>query len=83
MIEKELVVNIKTGLHARPTAQLVKGLSQYSSTVILEVKEKKYNAKSIMGVMSAAIYEGTQVRVIIDGADEEETLEWISHFFSS
>jgi catabolite repression HPr-like protein/phosphocarrier protein len=80
MIEKEITITIKDGLHARPAAELVKNLSQFSSSVQIYNGSREYNAKSILSMMSASFREGQIIKVIVNGTDEEETVTWLTSF---
>lgn len=80
MVEKEIEVQLKTGLQARPAALFVQEANRFKSEVYLEKEGKKVNAKSIMGLMSLAIGAGTTVKVIVEGRDEVETLDALEKF---
>ncbi|MGY3715921.1 HPr family phosphocarrier protein [Sutcliffiella cohnii] len=80
MIEKDIVVRLKEGVHARPAATLVKGLSQFQSDVTFLVKGKNINAKSILGLMSVAIRENEEIKVKVNGTDEMETFQYIENY---
>ncbi len=75
MVEKQVEVQLKTGLQARQAALFVQEANRYSSDVYLEKGEKKVNAKSIMGIMSLAISKGTNITISADGADEKAAVE--------
>ncbi len=83
MITKEIVINIPTGLEARPVALLVQVASQYECSIHVESNEKKVNAKSIMGMMSLGIASGESVTVFADGPDEKAAIENIEKYLSS
>ena len=70
MIERELTVTNRLGLHARATAKLVQVLAAFRSSVTLTAKGREINAKSIMGVMLLAAGQGTPVRLRVEGEDE-------------
>lgn len=70
MVKKSVTMNCE-GLEARPIAMLVQRASQFSSSVYLEVGNKKINAKSIMGMMSLNVSGGDEITIITEGADEE------------
>jgi len=74
MVEKQVVVKLKTGLQARPAALFVQEANRFSSEVFLEKDGKKVNAKSIMGLMSLAVSSGTEVNLIVNGSDEEAAI---------
>ena len=81
MIERDLTVTNRLGLHARATAKLVQLLSQYRSTVTLTAKGREVNAKSIMGVMLLAAGQGTVVTVRTDGPDEAAAMDAVAALF--
>jgi len=81
MIERELLVTNRLGLHARATARLVKVLSGYRSNATLTAKGREVNAKSIMGVMLLAAGPGTSVLLRVDGADETSAASAVADLF--
>jgi len=83
MITKEMVIKIPEGLDARPVALLVQVASQYECSIYVESKNKRVNAKSIMGMMSMGITSGETVIVTADGPDEEAAIENIEKYLSS
>lgn len=82
MIERELVVANKLGLHARATAKLVQLLSRFRSQATLIAKGREVNAKSIMGVMLLAAGPGTPVRLRVEGEDEADAAEAVADLFA-
>ena len=46
--------------------------SRFVSNVYLETVNSRYNAKSIMGMMTLGLDDGESVTVITDGPDEEK-----------
>lgn len=70
----EVVVKSKQGLHARPASIIVDLASKYSGEVYLIKKENRFNAKSIMNIMSMGLLEGDvlQIEVIGDNSEEME-----------
>jgi len=81
MIERELLVANKLGLHARATAKLVQVLSGFRCNATLVAKGREVNAKSIMGVMLLAAGHGTQVVLRLEGEDEAAAMEAAAALF--
>ncbi len=81
MLERELTVSNRLGLHARATAKLVQVLSSYRCNATLAAKGREVNAKSIMGVMLLAAGQGTPVTVRIDGDGEAEAMDAVASLF--
>ncbi|MGY1410921.1 MULTISPECIES: HPr family phosphocarrier protein [unclassified Luteimonas] len=81
MIERELLIANKLGLHARATAKLVQVLAGFHSNATLIAKGREVNAKSIMGVMLLAAAHGTKVVLRLEGEDEAEAMESAAALF--
>lgn len=82
MVERSVVIKLKTGLQARPAAQFVQEANKYQSEIFLTKDGKKVNAKSIMGIMSLALASGTEVVLTAEGKDEQEALDALANFIS-
>ena len=83
MIKKPITIHLSTGLEARPVAQLVQVASQYDSSVYVEVKNKKVNAKSIMGMMTLGLDAGEEITLSANGDDENAAMESIEQYLSN
>ena len=81
MLEHEFIVSNRLGLHARATAKLVQALSSFRCNATLSAKGREVNAKSIMGVMLLAAGQGTQVKLRVEGDDEEHAAEAVVSLF--
>jgi phosphocarrier protein len=81
MLEKEIVVSNRLGLHARASAKLVQLVQGFKSTVWLISKGREVNAQSIMGVMMLAAGIGTALTVRTDGPDEQTALDAVIDLF--
>ena len=81
MLERELTVTNRLGLHARATAKLVQELAPFRCNVTLSAKGREVNAKSIMGVMMLAAGKGTPVTVRVDGEGEAEAMDAVVALF--
>ncbi|NLP45691.1 MAG: HPr family phosphocarrier protein [Epulopiscium sp.] len=82
MIEKEIIVNISSGLEARPAALFVQVASKFNSHIYVVINEKKVNAKSIMGMMSLGVIEGEKIIIGADGEDEEQAMAELIKFLT-
>ena len=81
MIERELLIGNRLGLHARATAKLVQVLSGFRCNATLTAKGREVNAKSIMGVMLLAAGMGTPVLLRVDGDDEADAAAAVADLF--
>ncbi|MFT4192389.1 MAG: HPr family phosphocarrier protein [Comamonas sp.] len=74
MLQQNITISNKLGLHARASAKLTKLAGSFACEVFLSRGERRVNAKSIMGVMMLAAGKGTEVKVETDGVDEQAAL---------
>lgn len=82
MVVKDIQVNLEHGLEARPIALLVQEASKYDSKIYIQSKDRRVNAKSIMGMMTLALDNGETLEVSADGDDEQVAVNGIEHFLS-
>ena len=75
MIEREVTIVNKLGLHARAAAKLVSTASGFGSSIDVKRDTQQVNGKSIMGVMMLAASKGTRLILKVDGEDEEQAME--------
>jgi phosphocarrier protein HPr len=83
MIQEDLIITNKHGLHARPAAQFVKIAGRFSSDIKVVKDGLEVNGKSIMGIMMLAAEPGSEILLIIDGDDEQEALEALKELIHS
>jgi len=81
MIEKEIVIRNRAGLHTRPAATLVKLAAKYKSEFTIVKDGLEINAKSIIGVMTLAAEQGAKLLLRFDGEDELAASEAIVGLF--
>jgi len=81
MLEREIMITNKLGLHARASAKLVQLLQNYKSNAYLTYRGREINAKSIMGVMMLAAGVGNTITLRTDGVDEEAAMNDMADLF--
>jgi len=74
VLEREIEISNKLGLHARASAKLTQTAAQFQSEVWLSRNGRRINGKSIMGVMMLAASRGTQIKIETIGADEDAAM---------
>ncbi|MFB6231094.1 MAG: HPr family phosphocarrier protein [Salinibacter sp.] len=83
MIERELTVRNRAGLHTRPASKIVKTASQFDSQVYLRRDNYEINGKSVIGVMTLAAEQGATLTLVVDGEDEDEAAEALTSLFEN
>jgi phosphocarrier protein len=81
MIERDLTIRNRAGLHTRPASKLVKTASQFESDVYLQRDNYEINGKSVIGVMTLAAEQGATLTLLVEGEDEEEAANAITELF--
>ena len=74
MFVKDVMVQNQVGLHARPATFFIQKANEFKSSIWIEKEERRVNAKCLLGILSLGIVGGTQIRIIADGADEQEAV---------
>ena len=82
MYTKEATVNNQVGLHARPATFFIHKSNEFKSSIWVEKEERRVNAKSLLGVLSLGIVQGTVIQLIADGPDAEEAVEALAELLS-
>jgi phosphocarrier protein len=75
MIQQDVEIINKLGLHARASAKLTQLAAKFKSEVWMTRNKRRVNAKSIMGVMMLAAGKGAVVSLEVEGADEQECFD--------
>lgn len=83
MIQQEIEIINKLGLHARASAKLTQLASKFRSEVWLTRNNRRVNAKSIMGVMMLAAGKGATLRLEAEGADEKECFNALTELINN
>lgn len=76
--EKRFVIQNKLGLHARPAALFVQTANRFDCEVEVRKGRENVNGKSIMGIMTLAVGNGSSIVVRTSGADAKEAMAEIS-----
>ena len=74
MLQQEVQIINKLGLHARASAKLTQLASSFKCEVMLSRNNRRVNAKSIMGVMMLAAAKGTTINIETNGENEAEAM---------
>ena len=81
MIEREVTVRNRAGIHTRPASMIVRTASQFDADVYIQKDDYEINGKSVIGVMTLAAEQGATLTLIFDGEDESEAADAIVELF--
>lgn len=83
MIQRTLKVVNKTGLHARPAAKFVETANRYNSRITVQKKDRKADAKSIIGILGLGASKGSIITITAEGEDESIAVETLAALINS
>lgn len=81
MIEKEIEIVNKAGMHTRPASAIVRLAAKYKADFFISKKGFEVNGKSIIGVMTLAAEQGSKLTLKFFGEDESELSAEMIKFF--
>ncbi len=82
MIERDIIICNRSGLHTRPAATLVKTAARFQAEFFITKDGFEINGKSIIGVMTLAAEQGSTLTLRFEGLDEEEMAEAVIQLFN-
>jgi phosphocarrier protein len=77
MISTTVTVPNRAGLHARAAAKFVATAAPFQSRIELSNGEKTVDGKSILSLMLLAAPMGSELKLQLDGEDEQDALRAI------
>ncbi len=74
MLDKTVTIRNKLGLHARAAVKFVNVANRFGSSVKIVKDGDEIDGKSILGILTLAATQGTSIRLIVSGKDEEAAM---------
>lgn len=71
MIEQAITIKNRLGLHARAAVKFVNTANRFIADVRIEKDGSEIDGKSILGILTLAATQGSDITLKIDGLDEE------------
>ena len=82
-MKENVTVSVKANADVSPVAMLVQLASRFESDIYIVDGSKRFNAKSIMGMMTLGLEEGKKLSLTATGADENEAIREIAHYLGA
>lgn len=84
MLKKEVIVRNSSGLKSRPAAMFIQKASNYKSSIFVETtQQRRANAKSLLGLLSLGIADGSTITLVADGEDEEVAVNDLNEYLNT
>lgn len=78
-----MTVKSLAGLHMRPAGELCKKAQKYESNIMFRFRDKEFNVKSLLSILSACVQQEDEIILVCSGADEQEAAEQIAAFIEA
>jgi phosphocarrier protein HPr len=75
MIEKDILIRNKLGLHARAAVKFVNLANRYGASVKVIKDDTEIDGKSILGILTLAAIQGSSISLRVSGKDEDEAMK--------
>ena len=83
MLRRSILIRNKLGLHARAAVKFVNTANRFVSDVRIVKDDSEIDGKSILGILTLAATQGSEIGLRIDGADEDAAWEALSELISN
>jgi len=83
MIDREMVLENKVGLHARPAAKLVETSNRFKSKITISYNGKQANAKSILNILALGAEHGARIKIRAEGEDEDRAVKALEELIAN
>jgi len=83
MIQRQMTIVNKLGLHARAASKLVNCASTFAAEIWMKRGEREINGKSIMGVLTLAAGKGSVLDIRAEGEDEAQAMDTIQELIEN
>jgi len=74
MLDRTVTIRNKLGLHARAAVKFVNLANRFGASVKIVKGGDEIDGKSILGILTLAATQGTSIRLVVSGKDEEAAL---------
>jgi len=83
MIERQIEIRNKKGLHARAAAKLINVAVGFDSEIMVCKGDNEVNGKSILGLLMLAAHQGCWITVKAEGQDAQDAVDGIAKLIES
>jgi phosphotransferase system HPr (HPr) family protein len=83
ILEREVVIRNREGLHFRPIMQIVETAAKFGAQVRMQCNEKSADARSVFELMMLTATRGAKLRVVAEGDDAAAALDALIRLIES
>jgi phosphocarrier protein len=83
MLEQQIAIRNKLGLHARAAVKFVNLSNRFVASVKIVKDGSEIDGKSILGILTLAATQGSEIALRVSGKDEEAALKALSDLINN
>jgi phosphocarrier protein HPr len=83
MIERSITIKNKLGLHARAAVKFVNTANRFVADVRIVKDGSEIDGKSILGILTLAATQGSDIKLKFDGLDETAAWEALADLINN
>jgi phosphocarrier protein HPr len=83
MLEHRITIKNKLGLHARAAVKFVNLSNRFVASVKIVKDGNEIDGKSILGILTLAATQGSEISLLVAGKDEEAALKALLELINS
>jgi len=83
MLDRSVAIRNKLGLHARAAVKFVNLANRFGASVKIVKGGDEIDGKSILGILTLAATQGTSIRLVIAGKDEEAAMAALTELIAN
>ena len=83
MLEKKIAIKNKLGLHARAAVKFVNLANRFSASVKIVKDGNEIDGKSILGILTLAATQGSEIMLLVAGKDEDSALKALADLINN
>ncbi len=83
MLEKKIAIKNKLGLHARAAVKFVNLANRFGASVKIVKDGNEIDGKSILGILTLAATQGSEIMLLVSGKDEDSALKALADLINN
>jgi phosphocarrier protein len=83
MLEKKIAIKNKLGLHARAAVKFVNLANRFGASVKIVKDGNEIDGKSILGILTLAATQGSEIMLLVAGKDEDSALKALADLINN
>jgi phosphocarrier protein len=83
MLDRTVTIRNKLGLHARAAVKFVNMANRFGASVKIVKDGNEIDGKSILGILTLAAIQGSEILLLVAGKDEDSALKALADLINN